>query len=272
GIGYETALDFAKRGAKVILACRDPQRAEKARAKIIEKTGNENIFVKLIDLASFDSVRAFAEEINTSEDRLDILVNNAGVIGLGPKKSIDDQLLIMQINYFSSFLLTNLVLDLLKKTGSSRVVNVSSLTAAYVKNFDLSKINKYSSNLKVYATTKLCNILFTIELARRLEGTNVTTYSLHPGAVKTDILRYTQGLQGVISGLFVNLFSKTSEEGAQTTIYCSVAKGIERYSGEHFSNCQKVSPYATATIPGLSKKLWKLSEEIVRLKPEEIRF
>ena len=111
GIGYETALDFAKRGAKVILACRNISKAQEARRKIIEETHNHKIFVRVIDLASFESVRAFAEEINKTEDRLDILVNNAGAVGLEHKRTVDGRPLLMQVNYFSSFLLTNLLLS-----------------------------------------------------------------------------------------------------------------------------------------------------------------
>jgi retinol dehydrogenase-11 len=110
GIGFETALDFAKRGARVILACRDEQRANEARDRIVEETGNENVMVRLINMSSFDSVRAFAKEINAREDRLDILVNNAGAGGIGDKQSQDGHVLLMQINYFSSFLLTHLLI------------------------------------------------------------------------------------------------------------------------------------------------------------------
>ena len=110
GIGYETALDFAQRGAKVILACRNKQKAEEARKKIIDETDNDNIIVRIIDMASFDSVRAFAKQINETEDRIDILVNNAGAVELEHKRTADGRALLMQVNYLSSFLLTNLLL------------------------------------------------------------------------------------------------------------------------------------------------------------------
>lgn len=116
GIGYETALDFAKRGARVILACRDEKRAQEACTKIIQETGNKNVLIKIVDFNSFDSVRRFAKNVLETEDRLDLLINNAGIGDIdGNKKSIDGHVLIMQVNYFSPFLLTNLLLGKYKK-------------------------------------------------------------------------------------------------------------------------------------------------------------
>jgi retinol dehydrogenase-11 len=269
GIGFETALDFAKRGARVILACRDEQRANEARDRIVEETGNENVMVRLINMSSFDSVRAFAKEINAREDRLDILVNNAGAGGIGDKQSQDGHVLLMQINYFSSFLLTHLLIDLMKKTKKSRIVNVSSVAAKYARNFDVTNVDKFPGIYYVYYHSKLCNILFTIELAKRLNGTGITTYSLHPGAVKTEIFRHARGPAKLFLNTLKNLFFKTSEEGAQTTIYCAVAKGLEDHSGEHFADCRRVEPYKTATDPQLAKKLWQLTQEIVQLEAQE---
>lgn len=123
-----------------------------------------------------------------------------------------------------------------------------------------------------YANSKLCNILFTIELSEKLQGTKVTSYSLHPGVVDTEIFRRIKGHQKVVFEFFRDNFFRTSEEGAQTTIYCSVTKGIEDLSGEHFDDCQRVQPYQTSQVPGLAKKLWEKTENFVELKPEEIQF
>ncbi|EFA09601.1 retinol dehydrogenase 11 [Tribolium castaneum] len=265
GIGYETALDFAKRGARVILACRSPAKAEEARSKIISETGNENIVVKNLDMASFASVRAFAKEINETENRLDILVNNAGMIGRWGETTEDGLPVLMQTNHFSGFLLTNLLVNLLKQT-QGRIVNVSSVAARRARDFTLEKIVKQNRRFgRDYAYSKLCNILFTQELARRLQGTGVTAYSLHPGVVKTNFFDNTSAYFKILVAVLLNLFSKTSEEGAQTTIYCSVTKGLEGFSGEHFSDCKRIEPYKTAREPGLARKLWEKSEEIVNL-------
>ncbi|XP_068897864.1 retinol dehydrogenase 12-like isoform X2 [Tenebrio molitor] len=269
GIGFYTALDFAKRGARVILACRDYKKGEAAREEIIKRTDNPNVFLKIVDLSSFESVRAFAQEINKTEDRLDVLVNNAAAALVNDKKTKDGHLLAMQVNYFSLFLLTNLLLDLLKKSQPSRIVNTSSLLARIWTSFSLDKLHKYNGNIEVYAHSKVAIILFTKELAKRLEGSGVTVYSLHPGAVKTDIFRNAEGWAGsFITALFkrlMNFFFKTSEEGAQTTIYCAVEKNIEKFSGHHFEECRRVNDYKRATVPGLGEKLWRESEEVVNL-------
>ncbi|EFA09602.1 retinol dehydrogenase 11 [Tribolium castaneum] len=265
GIGYETALDFAKRGARVILACRSKSKAEEARSRIISETGNENIVVKIVDMASFDSVRAFAREINESERRLDILVNNAGIISYGDRTSKDGLPLLIQTNHFSGFLLTHLLLDLLKKSAPSRIVNVSSLAAAFATKFDVNQVEKHISNGDDYNNSKLCNVYFTQELAKKLKGTGVTVYSLHPGVIKTDIINTMDGIRKIGFTLMMNFMSKNPEEGAQTTIYCSVAKGIEELSGEHFADCKRIKPYKTALNEGAAKKLWEKSERIVKL-------
>ncbi|EFA10519.1 WW domain-containing oxidoreductase-like Protein [Tribolium castaneum] len=170
--------------------CRDKNRAEKARLRIINETGNENIHVKIIDLGSFESVKNFAKKISESENRLDILVNNAGVLAQGHKTTPNGHPLIMQVNYYSAFLLTKLLLDLLKKT-KSRVVNVSSNGAGMALLFNLSKLNRHMTDGVDYFNSKLCNVLFTQELAKKLDGTQVTAYSDHPGITKTQIFETT---------------------------------------------------------------------------------
>ncbi|XP_066140388.1 retinol dehydrogenase 11-like [Euwallacea fornicatus] len=272
GIGYETAEDFAKRGAKVILACRDEGRGSKAVEKIIKSTDNKNVFFKQLDLSSLESVRKFVEDINKSEKRLDILVNNAGVGTYGKEKSENGLLMLMQINYFSPFLLTYLLLDLLRNTSNSRIINVSSIVAKYVNDFDVEALNnfpksKYDSfaNTKLYSFSKLCNILFTIELSKKLKGTSTTTYSLHPGIGNTEILRKVPPIIKLFIGIIFKCFCKSPIEAAQTSIYCSVAKGIEQMSGEHFHECHRVKTYNTAEDPELAKQLWKTTKHILNL-------
>lgn len=269
GIGYETAADFAKRGAKVILACRDPTRGNNAAERIINETDNPNIFFKQLNLCSFKSVRQFVDDVRKSEVRLDILVNNAGASIIAPSKTEDGLLELMQTNYFGAFLLTNLLLDLLKKTPNSRIINVSSIIAQGYGNLDVNNLNEHPkgilAHLKIYSKSKLCNILFNIELANRLKGTSVTAYSLHPGIILTGIWR------GIPIGLrqlweqMISLLFKNSLEGAQTTIYCSVAKNIEHLSGQHFQDCHVMNMYKSARDPELPKKLWTVSEKLVRL-------
>ena len=177
GIGKETALDFAKRGAKVILACRDEAKANQAAKDIIAETGSDKVLVRVVDLSSFESVRAFAKLVNETEERLDILVNNAGLFGSHPSPSKDGYEMIMQVNYVSHFLLTLLLMEKLRKSAPSRIVNVSSMGSTRKDlNLQLNKdyfITLCSSSFQRYAESKLAQVLFTKELSQRLEGQGI---------------------------------------------------------------------------------------------------
>ncbi|XP_030768337.1 retinol dehydrogenase 11-like [Sitophilus oryzae] len=272
GIGYETAADLAKRGCRVIIACRREKEAISAVKKLIEETDNPNILYKPLDLCSFKSVREFAKDINKTEKRLDILINNAGA-GILPKKINEDGMLnLMQTNYFGHFLLTNLLLDLLKKTGHSRIVNVSSFLALFPFKLDLNNLNKYPNtcwnslnDLIMYCRTKLCIVLFTIELTERLKGTTVTTYSLHPGVIHTKIFQNHPGWLKYPTYLCTYWIYKNVIEGAQTSVYCAVAKNIEHLSGDHFQDCHVMDRYPNAWNPELARGLWEVSEKLVKL-------
>ena len=173
GIGKETALDFAQRGARVILACRDEEKAKDAARDIIAETESDKVVVRIVDLASFESVKAFAKLINETEERLDILVNNAGFAG-SYRLTVDGYESIFQVNYISHFLLTLLLMGKLKKSAPSRVVNVSSIMhkEKYADlQFDDVKLSKDKFNgLVRYAQSKLAQVVFTKELSKRLEG------------------------------------------------------------------------------------------------------
>ena len=174
GIGKETALDFAKRGARVILACRDEEKAKDAARDIITETGSDKVVVRIVDLACFESVRAFAKLINETEERLDILVNNAGLDG-SYRVTKDGYELIFQVNYISHFLLTLLLMEKLKKSAPSRIVNVSSLmhetryADLQLDDFTLSE-EKFVKIKSRYSQSKLAQVVFTRELSKRLEG------------------------------------------------------------------------------------------------------
>ncbi|XP_053407880.1 retinol dehydrogenase 11-like isoform X2 [Mercenaria mercenaria] len=265
GIGYFTALDFARRKARVILACRDLKKGQEAVDKIKSSTGNNDVVVMKLDLSSFQSVRNFATMINKQENRLDILVNNAGALILG---QLD---MMMRVNYFGHFLLTNLLLGLLKKSAPSRIVNVTSAAHRESRGIDFENLKaeksfiKTLTALKAYQNAKLGNVLFTRELARRLEGSGVTSYSVHPGAVDTKIW-------GEISGLFsiVRWFFQTPEEGAQTTIYCSVSEDLEGVSGKFYYDCNEAEDKSSSVSKDmdLAQKLWEISETYTGLKEQ----
>ncbi|XP_026075688.1 dehydrogenase/reductase SDR family member 13-like [Carassius auratus] len=264
GIGKATALDLAKRGARVILACRDERRAQAAVTDIQRESGNKEVLYMHLDLASLKSVRSFAENFLKKESRLDILINNAGLLVGG--KTEDGFGRIFGVNHLGHFLLTILLLERLKECGPSRVVTVSSISHSGGEidfdcintHQDLGLGNSTLALLKLYGHSKLCNVLFTHELAKRLKGTNVTCYSLHPGAIKTDICRH------IVLWILL-LFFADVESGAQTSLYCALQEGIEPLSGRYFSKCAVQNVSAKARDDAVAKKLWEVSERLVGL-------
>jgi NAD(P)-dependent dehydrogenase (short-subunit alcohol dehydrogenase family) len=182
GIGKETAVDLAKRGGKVYIACRDIKRGEDALKEIKERSKSDNVHFLQLDLASMDSVREFSRKFHEAEDQLHILVNNAGIMACPKGKTKDGFELQLGTNHLGHFLLTNLLLDLLKSSAPSRVVVVSSLfhIVGKIRQSDLNG-DRFYFRWFAYASSKLANILFTNELAERLNGTGVTANSLHPG-------------------------------------------------------------------------------------------
>ena len=191
GIGLETAVDFAERNGRVILACRSKERGEAAIEQVKRRSGNNNVVFMQLDLASLDSVRNFATSVLDKEAHIDILVNNAGIMACPYMKTADGFEMQFGVNHLGHFLLTNLLLDRLKQAPAARIVNVSALAYKIGKiNFDdLNSTQRYSS-LAAYSQTKLANILFTRSLAKRLEGTRVTVNALHPGVIRTELGRH----------------------------------------------------------------------------------
>lgn len=273
GIGYETARDLAERGARVILACRNEGRGTKARDQIIAQTGNEDVHFKLMDLASFASVRKFADDVLKTEKRLDILVNNAGVFISENEKTEDGLAVGMQINHFGPFLLTNLLLPLLKSSAPSRIINVSSMVYKYgnldFDNLNLDKEGTFGRST-MYSNTKLCNVLMTVELDRQFKESGVTAYCLHPGAVATEImgLKENSWLKRILP--LARLFIKDAWEGAQTSIFLAVSPEVTKLSGWYFRDCFEQPLVKKAQDPGLARKLWEVSERIVGLDGKKL--
>ena len=192
GIGKETAIDLAKRNARVILACRSQEKGKKAEVDVRRESGNNDVHFRQLDLSSFTSIRKFAKEVLEEESCVDILINNAAV-GVCPYMKTEDGFETQfGVNHLGHFLLTNLLLDKIKQAPEGRIVNVSSIAHTLCGPLDLDTINseeKYSS-FGAYNKSKLANVLFTKQLAKRLEGTNVTTNCLHPGGVDTELQRH----------------------------------------------------------------------------------
>lgn len=266
GIGLETAKDLASRGAKVIIACRNVKRAEVAREEIVEFSGNNDVHCRQLDLSSLRSVREFCNEIMKTEKRLDVLINNAGAGGLGNHKTEDDLHIGMQVNYFAPFLLTCLLLPLLKSSAPSRIINVSSMIHKYgIMDFENLNMEKYWSDYLVYANSKLFVNLMTLELSERLKGANVTVNALHPGVAATNIFR------NIPSSIIRNIVNKSigfmfqnAWEAAQTSIYLSVSPDVRHVSGRYFCDCREKIPSKSSQDLEIAKKLFTESERLVK--------
>ncbi|KAL5487324.1 hypothetical protein EMCRGX_G019913 [Ephydatia muelleri] len=273
GIGKETAVDLARRGARVILACRSAEKGEETVVEVRARSGNDKVVFRRLDLASLESVRQFASSILEEEPTIDILINNAGVSCCPYSKTEDGFEMQFGVNHLAHFLLTNLLLDRLKEAPTARIVNVSSIAHRHVKgiNFDDLNSEKSYSPLVAYGQSKLANILFTRSLAKRLAGTSVITNCLHPGVIRTEIFRHV--VSGTIAKVLCSLASpltfvlmKSPTEGAQTTIYCAVDEAVEGVSGKYFKDCKVTEPNTKAAVDDdMAERLWKVSAELVGL-------
>lgn len=191
GTGLEVAKNLSKRGARVIIASRSPEKLSNAKNDIIKSSGNTNVVTRTMDFESLKSIRSFANDINTFEPRLDILINNIGAIGLEDRLTADNLHLMMQVNYFGAFLLTFLLFPLLKASAPSRIVNVSSISLilGYIDIDHMNDVGRYS-NFGLYCNAKLADVLFTVEMDKRIKGSGVNVYSMDPGLVKSEFFRY----------------------------------------------------------------------------------
>ena len=269
GIGKETALDLAGRGARVILACRNVPKAQQVAEEILKKTGSNKVIVKELDLASLKSVRSFAHDINETEDRLDILINNAGVMRCPYWKTEDGFEMQFGVNHLGHFLLTNLLLGLLQRSQPSRIINVSSLahTRGKIRFDDLQSEQDYHPG-QAYSQSKLANVLFTRELSKKLDDTDVIVTSLHPGVVKTELGRHLSLAKSILARIIFSplvwLIFKTPWQGAQTTIHCAVSDDVE--SGLYYSDCKPKEVAEQGRDDAVAKKLWEVSADLVGLE------
>lgn len=266
GIGLETAKDLASRGARVILACRSLRRANAAKEEIVNVSGNDNVHCYQLDLSSLASVREFCNLIIRNEKRLDVLINNAGAGGLGNYKTPDGMHVGMQVNYFAPFLLTCLLLPLLKSSAPSRIVNVSSMIHQYGEmDFDNLNMEKYWSDHLVYANSKLFLNLMTLELSGRLKGTGVTVNALHPGIAATNLFRnIPSAIIRSIVDKSIGIIFQTPWEAAQTSIFLAVSSDVNEVSGKYFCGCREKKPSKVSQDTEIAKRLWVESEKLVK--------
>jgi len=263
GIGKATAIDLAKMNATIVMMCRSKERGEEAQKEIIELTGNKKVDLLLCDLSSQESIRKFVSEFKSKYQKLHVLINNAGIMLSKRVISVDGFEMNFAVNYLASFLLTNLLLDVLKKSAPSRIINVSSAAHRMAKmDFDDLQSEKRKYRLfKIYGTSKLALMLFSYELNRRLEGTSVTVNTLHPGVVNTNLGQD----QSSFSRGFAKLFFKKPEKGAETSIYLASSQEVEGITGKYFAKKQQKQSSEESYNEDYAKRLWELSTEMTRL-------
>jgi len=256
GIGLATATALAGRGGRVHLACRSKPKGEAAAAEITAATGSDVVSILQLDLADLASVRASAQAFLALGEPLHVLINNAGVGGQrGLTK--DGFELMFGVNHLGHFALTTALLDCLT-SSKARIVNVASDAHYQAKGIDFDALRRPTrgiTGLREYAVSKLCNVLFSQELARRLAGTGVTSYSLHPGVVASDIWRRVPWpVRPLITRRML-----TVDQGAQTSLYCATSPDLAQVSGRYYDDCQEREPSPVATRE-LGERLWQHSE------------
>lgn len=261
GIGKETARGLAQRGATVVMACRDVAKAGAARDDIAATTGRTDVEVEALDLGSTASIRAFAERFKAKHARLDVLVNNAGVWLTSRATTAEGFESTFGVNHLGTFLLTQELLPLLKASAPSRVVVLSSALHYNGKMVwdDLQYERRKFSGPGAYNQSKLANVLFTIALAKRLEGTGVTVNAVHPGVVATELSRSYPKL---LVKLF-NLFLLTPEKGAACSLHVATAPELSKVTGEYFEKSRIKLAAKDARDEAAQERLWKLSETLL---------
>jgi NAD(P)-dependent dehydrogenase (short-subunit alcohol dehydrogenase family) len=266
GIGKASAIALGKLGAKLVLVCRN---ADKGRAAVadIQQEGARDVELMVGDMGSQADVRRVAGEFKAKHDRLDVLLNNAGVLVTSRRTTVDGIEETFAVNHLGYFLLTHLLLDVLKASGPSRIVSVSSEAhrRGKMRWEDLEwKSGKYSA-MAVYSQSKLANILFTRELAHRLAGSRVTANCLHPGVIASGFGHTYGGVFSVVLRV-ASPFLITPEKGARTSVYLASSPEVEGVSGKYFDKCKPRQPNAEALAEGAPERLWAISETMTGLR------
>jgi len=263
GIGKATAISLAKMNATVIMLCRNKERGEEAQKEIIELTGNNNIDLFICDLSSQKEIRNFVPEFKSKYQNLHVLINNAGVMLSKRNISVDGFEMNFAVNHLAPFLLTNLLLDILKKSAPSRIINVGSAAHRMGKiDFeDLQRENKKGRPMGLYGSSKLAMTLVSYELSRKLEGSNVTVNVVHPGLINTNLGRDRSST----SKGFAKKFFKSPEIGAETSIFLATSPEVEGITGKYFTK-KKTKPSSKESYnEEYAKRLWEISLEMTNL-------
>jgi len=269
GIGKATALGLAKKGATAVMVCRDAHKGQAALNEVKRKSGNNSLDLLVADLSSQAAIRSLADEYRSKYQHLHVLVNNAGVYYTKRHVTVDGLEAMFTVNYLARFLLTNLLLDIIKKSAPARIINVAGAYHAKGKiNFDDLQGEKAFDGQRANHQSKLADVLFTYELARRLEGTGVTVNCLHPGMVATSLVDKDKDFP-----MFFKLLYKLSKplmkspaKGAETTLYLASSPEVEGITGQYFVN-KKISPSSPESHDTqLAQRLWDVSAQLTGLQ------
>jgi NAD(P)-dependent dehydrogenase (short-subunit alcohol dehydrogenase family) len=266
GVGLETARELARFGATVVMTARDAERGETAVKEVQQETGSQQVHLLLLDLASPKSIGEAVRQFNERFDALHVLINNAGVLLSHRQETPEGVEMTLAVNHLGPFLLTLLLLERIRSSVPARIINVSS--EAHRKawggfNFDDLHSRRRYLPFMVYARTKLANILFTRELARRLEGTRVTVNAVHPGLVHSGL-----GADGDTTGLFrfgmhlIRPFMISPQRGARTSVYLARSPKVEGVTGRYFVRCKEVRTTRAARDDDAAQRLWAISEQL----------
>ena len=267
GIGKATVLGLAEMGATVVMVCRDRARGEAVQSEVKEKSGNNAVDLLLADLSSQQSIRELAETFKQGYAELHVLINNAGGFNLTRRETVDGLERTFAVNYLAPFLLTNLLLDVIKASAPARIVNVSSDAheEGYIRLDDLQSEKRYRS-MRAYGQSKLALVVFSYELARRLQGTGVTVNCLHPGFVATNIAQRDLVFPARIMAKFIlSLLGISPEEGAKTSLYLATSPEVEGVTGKYFDKGKEKSSVPISYDTSLQQRLWEMSAEVTGL-------
>lgn len=251
GIGKQTAIDLAQMGAHVVIHGRNPEKTHQTALDIMELTGNRNVDYLVADFSSLEEVRRLSTDIHQKFGRVDVLINNAGVYQQQRELTGDGFEMTFAVNHLSHFLLTHLLADLIPENAGSRVINVSSMAHSGQMDFDNLQGEKYYDGYTAYSLSKLCNILFTYEAARRFQPRGITINCLHPGVIRTKLLRTGWGLGGA-----------PVPAGSKTVVYLATSPSVKDITGKYFSESRQVHSSGISYNVQMQKRLWELSENL----------
>jgi retinol dehydrogenase-14 len=268
GIGLEASVELARKGARVTLVGRDPRRTEAAVADVKARSGSNEVLHLLCDFSSQASIRRLADKVLATDDPLHVLINNAGGVNKQRSLTVDGIETTFAVNHLGYFLLTNLLLDRIVQSAPARIVTVASAGhRSGTLDFDDLGYERGYAIMKAYTRSKLANVLFANELARRLEGTGVTSNSLHPGVVATNIWSGAPNGAKQLIRFIARPFFLTPAQGAATIVQLAASPELEGVTGKYFEKGKPVTPAPLARDEGLGRRLWEVSLELVRPAP-----